>query len=70
MLRPDREIPRQEPELRLPVEMCLLLPGMLVPAPAPLTPDSDWICLFCQRGQCRRCRDRQCACCNGTPETP
>jgi hypothetical protein len=29
---------------------------------------SDWICGRCERGQCARCRDETCTCCNGNPE--
>ena len=28
----------------------------------------DWVCGFCDRGQCARCSDEDCTCCNGNPE--
>ena len=29
---------------------------------------ADYECGFCERGQCARCTDRRCTCCNGNPE--
>lgn len=34
-------------------------------APRPVAEDDDYICSFCQRGQCGRCHDGHCACCSG-----
>ena len=28
----------------------------------------EYICLFCERGQCSRCRDRNCQCCFGSED--
>jgi hypothetical protein len=28
----------------------------------------DWVCARCDRGQCGRCADPDCTCCNGNPE--
>lgn len=28
----------------------------------------DWECGFCSRGQCARCSDPVCSCCNGNPD--
>jgi hypothetical protein len=28
----------------------------------------DWACGFCDRGQCARCSDEDCTCCNGNPD--
>jgi hypothetical protein len=28
----------------------------------------DWVCGFCDRGQCARCKDEDCTCCSGNPE--
>jgi hypothetical protein len=30
--------------------------------------DGDWVCGFCDRGQCGRCSNPACTCCNGNPE--
>jgi len=27
--------------------------------------DAEYICTFCDRGQCARCRDERCECCGG-----
>jgi hypothetical protein len=30
--------------------------------------DDEYVCGFCDRGQCGRCSDTDCTCCNGNPE--
>jgi hypothetical protein len=39
----------------------------LVATPAEDEDLKDWVCARCERGQCGRCADPDCTCCNGNP---
>lgn len=39
--------------------------------PTPILPPSarhEFVCVYCERGQCARCNDRACTCCYGNED--
>lgn len=45
------------------------LPVLPPPIPATVPRDRrEFVCTYCERGQCARCRDRACTCCYGNED--
>lgn len=45
------------------------LPVLQPPHPVTTLRDHhEFVCTFCERGQCARCRDRACTCCYGNED--
>jgi hypothetical protein len=41
---------------------------VMVALPAGDPEPGAWVCARCERGQCGRCADPDCTCCNGNPD--